>query len=116
MADNNLLGGEIVGFEVMRNRADTEPMIAVSLNLSSIGEVFVDGVIFANIVAGVMKSGIGNSDNWGTFEFFDAFFNLGGDDRNMKWSALFGELKMLETFSVDLMIGGKKFARGNHAH
>lgn len=89
-------------------------MITVTLNFGLIGEIFVDSVVGMNGVASRMEGGVGDGRDSSVLKSLHAFFDLGGNNRNVERGALFRGVEALQAVVVDKMIGGKIVpSRGN---
>ena len=113
MADDDLIGGELVLVKVVSDGANREAVEAEALDFGAAGEVLVNGVGGVDGVAGGVEGRVGNDDNWGALENLEAGGDFGGNYGDVKRSAGFGNLKLAETFVVNQVVGSEVFAGGN---
>ena len=115
MTDDELFWQDILRLHIFYNGANGETMEAPAFNAVLVGNFGIEGVVFHEVGAGIMKARIGDGDDRGAVKSLDKMFDFAGDYRNVERSGFFANLKLLKAFVIDDVILGEIFAWGSGA-
>jgi len=113
VASDDALGEKVVITEVVADSAHRKTVIAIALDFGTIREVDVDSVELVDFVAGMVEVRVGDDDDGGFGESFDAFGDFGGDDRDVERGATFLFFEEAETLIINDVVVVEKFAGRN---